>query len=552
MSNPRQRVIGYGRVSTEEQESNYSLEAQRSRFEHLCNQNRWQSLGFFPETGSGTSVINRPVLCNILRRIQQGGIDALWVKETDRLSRPENLGDLSLISQTLESTNTLLIVDSRILDLREDNSVLMLDFEGVLAKHFRRQLLRNMNRGKVRKAELGRKAGGSDICGYRTNDNGEYVPMPEEAKTVQLIFALAGRDYTHRQIGTELKRRGIATKLGRPNWSVAILNGLLRNDIYLGIYRFHKSRHGKDSDGSRYKVNRTDQIVVGSPDKPNHPPLVSPELFAIVQQKLTANRHKNSIRLYMATGLLRCQGCQSPIHVRYSSAPKGGRIEKYVCSNRPNCPSKRINVAETNNTLWGALVQLLVDPDRIHSLIAASPEDAIAILKKELDGTDRENKALKEKQERLLNLYLEGNIPQASYVVKSSQFEIEAEAVSERRADLQRRIQNHGKRDISAELIQTLRVLARSHRRFTEEQKTKVFRSIVKEARITETSVELELYTQPTQNVWWKYRQKASRKKVSGPHAQTVRIGIPQPHRPDNHFYSTGQDPAAGVATHAI
>ena len=122
MPGPRQHVIGYGRVSTEEQESNYSMDAQRSRFETLAKQNHWHSLGFFPETGSGTSVINRPVLCNILQRIQQGGVHALWVKETDRLSRPENLGDLSLISQTLESSSTLLMVDTRSLDLREDNS----------------------------------------------------------------------------------------------------------------------------------------------------------------------------------------------------------------------------------------------------------------------------------------------------------------------------------------------------------------------------------------------------------------------------------------------
>jgi len=28
--------------------------------------------------------------------------------------------------------------------------------------------------------------------------------------------------------------------------------------------------------------------------------------------------------------------------------------------------------------------------------------------------------------------------------------------------------------------------------------------------RITSAGVELELYAQPTQNVWWKYRQKKS------------------------------------------
>ena len=43
------------------------------------------------------------MLTKILQRIQQGGIDALWIKETDRLCRPENLGDLSLISKTLEA-----------------------------------------------------------------------------------------------------------------------------------------------------------------------------------------------------------------------------------------------------------------------------------------------------------------------------------------------------------------------------------------------------------------------------------------------------------------
>ena len=77
-------------------------------------------------------------------------------------------------------------------------------------------------------------------------------------------------------------------------------------------------------------------------------------------------------------------------------------------------------------------------------------------------------------------------------------------------------------------LIQTLRILARSHRRFTEEQKTKVFRSIVKEARLTATGVELEMYVQPTQNVWWKYRHKkpsASRSTKSA--VQSIRINLP-------------------------
>ena len=533
MPGPRQLVIGYGRVSTEEQESNYSMDAQRSRFETLVKQNRWQSLGFFPETGSGTSVINRPVLCNILQRIQQGNIHALWVKETDRLSRPENLGDLSLISQTLESSNTLLMVDTRSMDLREDNSVLMLDFEGVLAKHFRRQLLRNMNRGKVRKAEMGRKASGVDIYGYRTNENSEYVPDPEEAKVVRLIYELTAKDYSLRQLRAELQHRGIRTRGGKAQWSIAILAKILRNDIYLGVYRFHKSKRDKDVDGSRYAVRSEDSIVVGSREKPNHPPLIDPGTFDLAEQKLAVNRKKNSHRLYMATGLLRCPACGASMHIKNSTTSlkisARGYIAKYACPNRPHCTGKRYAVVETNDRLWGALVELFIQPERIHELIAKSPEHNLNALKKELERAKREQKVLQDKQERLLNLYLEGNLPQASYVVKSGQMERVADTVSQTRAALQQKIQSHGKTGVAADLIQTLRVLARSHRRFTEEQKTKVFRSIVKEARLKADGVELEMYVQPTRNVWWKYRQKPSTKaRTTRSAVQTLRIRTKQ------------------------
>jgi site-specific DNA recombinase len=530
MPSPRQHVVGYGRVSTEEQESNYSMDAQRSRFEALVKQNKWISMGFFTETGSGTSVINRPVLCSILQKIQQGGIEALWVKETDRLSRPENLGDLSLISQTLESSNTLLMVDTRSMDLREDNSVLMLDFEGVLAKHFRRQLLRNMNRGKTRKAEMGRKAGGADIFGYQTNDDGEYLPQPEQAKVVHLIFELVTKDFTLRQVSAELKRRGIKTKWGRDTWSVAVLTALLNNDIYLGVYRFQKSKHGKDVDGSRYTIHRKDQIVAGSREKPNHPPLVDQWLFDAARQKLAANRHKNSTGVHMATGLLRCPVCEAHMHAKYSSCSTKPRrtVVKYACSKKPTCTSKRMLVSEVNDTLWNSLVQLFVHPERIRSLIAPKSNDNLEALKKELLTIERGQKSLKEKQERLLNLYLEGNIPQAAYVVKSSALEVEASELSDKRANLQLRIRDYDKRDLKADLIQTLRLLARSHRRFTDEQKTKVFRSIIKEARLNASGVELEMYVQPTENIWWKYRQKKATRRNTSHDSQTVRIGIPR------------------------
>src|SRR5215831_19464316 len=92
--------------------------------------------------------------------------------------------------------------------------------------------------------------------------------------------------------------------------------------------------------------------------------------------------------------------------------------------------------------------------------------------------------------------------------------------------------------DASTELIQTIRLLSRSHRRFTEEQKVRVFRSLIKETRITASGVEFEMYVQPTQNVWWKYRQK--NRRTPG-HGRTVRVGLPQAGIPATCVYTAPQ-----------
>ena len=112
-------------------------------------------------------------------------------------------------------------------------------------------------------------------------------------------------------------------------------------------------------------------------------------------------------------------------------------------------------------------------------------------------------------------------------MVKTTQLEQETEGLSQTLISIQQKIQSNGKNNGVVDLIQTLRILARSHRRFTEEQKTRVFRSIIKEARLTAAGIELEMYVQPTQNIWWKYRQKKAPKTQSAS-AQTIRIRTKQ------------------------
>ena len=74
----------------------------------------------------------------------------------------------------------------------------------------------------------------------------------------------------------------------------------------------------------------------------------------------------------------------------------------------------------------------------------------------------------------------------------------------------------------AVDLHPTVEVNQNSLKRRNEEECG--FPSITKEARLTASRAELEMYVQPTQNVWWKYRQKKVREARSPTGAQTIRI----------------------------
>src|SRR5215831_20381496 len=94
---------------------------------------------------------------------------------------------------------------------------------------------------------------------------------------------------------------------------------------------------------------------------------------------------------------------------------------------------------------------LNISSSRNAGTAAGYEKEDLESLKKQLAGIEKDDKTSKEKLGRLLNLYLEGNIPQASYIVKSSELEAEAERLSQMKADLQRRIQNHERHDATTD-----------------------------------------------------------------------------------------------------
>lgn len=86
---PAHHVVGYVRVSTEEQAvSGAGLAAQRATIEAEAARRGWEIVAWFADEGiSGKAISNRPALAEAIAAVESGQASALIVAKLDRLSR---------------------------------------------------------------------------------------------------------------------------------------------------------------------------------------------------------------------------------------------------------------------------------------------------------------------------------------------------------------------------------------------------------------------------------------------------------------------------------
>ena len=83
------RVLGYARVSTENQLENYSIPQQQSRLESYCHAKGWELLNTYTDGGCSGGTLERPALQELLAAVRRGGVDAVLVYKLNRLSRSQ-------------------------------------------------------------------------------------------------------------------------------------------------------------------------------------------------------------------------------------------------------------------------------------------------------------------------------------------------------------------------------------------------------------------------------------------------------------------------------
>lgn len=203
------RVIGYTRVSTEEQgDSRAGLEAQEAAIRQEVGRRGWELVQIRTDVASGKSLRRRDELGRTLRDLADGHADTLVVSKLDRLSR--SVIDFAGIMETAAREKWSLVVIDLGVDTTTPNGELVANIMISIAQ-WERRIIGERTRSalavvRARGTQVGRKANVSD-------------------DTLRLIRSLRAAGLSWQKVAEALTTEGVPTSQGG-RWHAATVRRL--------------------------------------------------------------------------------------------------------------------------------------------------------------------------------------------------------------------------------------------------------------------------------------------------------------------------------------
>jgi len=454
------RAILYTRVSGDEQrKKGYSLSDQRDALRTWASENGCQVVEEIEDAGFSGAYLERPGLDKVRALVRGKAADAVVVLFRDRIARGVYA---QLLAEEFRQHGARLVA----LNSRGDDSPdgeLGDNILDVIAAWERKKIAERMNRGKVRKAREGKiVAGPSPNYGYRFNESRDAYLVDEEKMTVaRRVFEMVGvKGMTLNSARRALEDEGIPSPSGRRRWNRVFMRNLIMDDVYLsrtfeeiaaivspdvaarldkdalyGVWWYGKERHvrsqerliGPDGAPQYRKVHKstpvpeTERVAVPVPDAGIPRDWVLNARKAIAENEWDSNAGH---RVWQLTGgIIRCSECGKTMG---TNAVVARKRFYYRCAGHYNgglaaCSASRYVQAEKAEAeVWEFVRDVLTDPSRLAAglekmqegeAFGASSEDEVASWLKRISKIER-------KEERLLDLHLEGDISTEQFRAK--------------------------------------------------------------------------------------------------------------------------------------
>ena len=387
-----------------------TLKRHKDRLVELC-----RSLGLFvgandilQEVSSGDSIASRPMMIELLRRVESGEYAAVICMDMDRLSRGSG-ADQALVINTFKYSGTKIITPSKTYDFADDMDEQFAELGLFIGRNEYRMIKKRLMQGRIASAKEGKFCTGNPPYGYEvyklTGQKGFSLRIvPEEAEVVRSMFDMYidhGKGY--KAIAAELNAAGIPSKHGP--WSSSHVYKIMSDPTYCGMIRFrYKTQEKVMKDGEVVKTERRNADPIIS--KGLHEGIITEERFAQAQEaKKTRRTPHVKLGFRMANpfcSLVKCAYCGKNLSL--SSKDKKGR--EWLRCNTPGCNNHAVMLSVFEDRVLCALGEWLkayevVTPIEDKGKELKAQETALKSLTRQIEEE-------RKREEKIMSLFEEG------------------------------------------------------------------------------------------------------------------------------------------------
>lgn len=436
-------VALYIRLSKEDSGKNNqnTVENQKALLEDFVkNKPDMKVVDIYIDNGFSGTNFERPAFQKMMEDGKRGKINCIIVKDLSRLGRSYlEIGNylekifpflnIRFISVT-DHFDTFAVTSSE--DGRGLANGIEIPLKNIINEVYAKDISRKVGSAIEIKKKEGRYGGGVAPYGYQKSNivKGKYEVDEEAARVVRYIFELRLKGYGYCSIAKILNEKGIKSpsayryekgivkneKVKDKLWKIYAIEGMLRDEVYLGNMVRGKTHSAMYKGEKRHYVPRSEWVIVPG----THEPIVSKELFEAVQavNKKKAQEHKESLEKAkqnprhdnLFKGKIFCGDCG----IAMGCATGNHNSRNYYCSNyRQNgamgCMKKNISARKLEKAVLEAV--------RMHLQIFLESRDVIQLgnhnaeIEKRRTLLEQELKDLEQKevqyQRKLSNIYLD-------------------------------------------------------------------------------------------------------------------------------------------------
>ena len=242
------KVVGYCRVSTNNQKEEGTIELQEKSIKKYAEKNNCELVKIFKDDGvsGGSELENRPGLAELFSYVEKNKeVEGVLIFKLDRLAR--DLYIQEHLIKKLEGLNKKLIsIKEPNLDSKDPMRKAFRQFMGIVSELEKAFITMRLSGGRINKAQKGGYAGGATALGYETKDK-KLIIHEKQAETIRMIFKM--KRYKRmglREIARELNEKGVPTTRGG-KWYAGTIKYILENPLYKGIAHY-KENNVKNKD----------------------------------------------------------------------------------------------------------------------------------------------------------------------------------------------------------------------------------------------------------------------------------------------------------------